>query len=84
MAPHPDGFSLALFQKGWGLLKNDILKLVDEFQDGEFLDCKLNTTFIALIPKKGRDGLGGFRPINLLGSMYKILAKILARGKVMN
>ncbi|RVW85403.1 Polyadenylate-binding protein RBP47B' [Vitis vinifera] len=39
----------------------------------------LNSTFIVLIPKKGcTDDLKDFRPISLVGSLYKILAKVLA------
>ena len=39
----------------------------------------INTTFLVLIPKKGgTKDLKDFRPISLLGSLYKILAKVLA------
>lgn len=39
----------------------------------------LNATFIALIPKrKGAVEVKDFRPISLLGSVYKIIAKLLA------
>ena len=39
----------------------------------------LNLSFIALIPKVDcLDSFSGFRLINLLGSVYKILAKTLA------
>lgn len=40
---------------------------------------EINTTFLVLIPKKGGvEELKDFRPISLVGSVYKILAKVLA------
>ena len=39
----------------------------------------LNTTFISLIPKKvDATNIRDFRPISLIGSIYKLLSKILA------
>ena len=39
----------------------------------------LNATFIALIPKKNdASNIRDFRPISLVGSLYKILSKVLA------
>ena len=39
----------------------------------------LNATFIALIPKKAAAvEIKDFRPISLVGGVYKILAKVLA------
>ena len=39
----------------------------------------LNSTFLVLIPKKGGvEDLKDFKPISLVGSLYKILAKVLA------
>ena len=38
----------------------------------------LNSTFLLLIPKKERaEDLRDFRPISLVGSVYKLLAKVL-------
>lgn len=40
----------------------------------------LNTTFLMLIPKKSSaEDLKDFTPISLVGNLYKILAKILAK-----
>ena len=50
-----------------------------EFQNSSHFERSLNSTFIVLIPKKGgTDNLKDFRPISLVGSLYKILAKVLA------
>ena len=48
-----------------------------------FQHCKfeksLNATFISIIPKKNdASNIRDFRPISLVGSIYKILAKVLA------
>ena len=46
-----------------------------------FAECRSyqNKTFLVLIPKKkGARDIQDFRPINLVGSLYKILAKVLA------
>ncbi|RVW74519.1 hypothetical protein CK203_053802 [Vitis vinifera] len=50
----------------------------------EFFECSsfarsLNATFLILIPKKGGvEDLKDFRPIGLIGGLYKLLAKVLA------
>lgn len=39
----------------------------------------INSSFIALVPKKDNPiSLRAYRPISLIGSMYKILSKVLA------
>ena len=50
-----------------------------EFHDhGRFVKS-LNTTFLVLIPKKGgTKDLRDFKPIGLVGRLYKWLAKVLA------
>lgn len=46
-------------------------------QEGTFVKS-FNSTFITLIPKKkGAMEIKDFRPISLLGSIYKIIAKVL-------
>ena len=51
----------------------------EEFHSHCKFEKSLNATFIALIPKK-RDTLNirDYRPISLVGSMYKLLSKVLA------
>ena len=51
------------------------------FADFHYLglfERSLNATFIVFIPKKGgTENLRGFCPISLIGSLYKLLAKVL-------
>jgi hypothetical protein len=50
-----------------------------EFHRNGELTKGVNSTFIALIPKvDSPQRLADFRPISLFGSMYKVLAKVLA------
>ncbi|XP_028126741.1 uncharacterized protein LOC114323361 [Camellia sinensis] len=47
------------------------------YQMGQFGES-FNSTFVALIPKvDGAEDIRQFRPISLLGSVYKLLAKVL-------
>ena len=78
-APGPDGFTMAFYHHCWRVVEKDVLAVFEEF----FQHCKfeksLNATFIALIPKKnGASNIKDFRPISLVGSVYKILSKVLA------
>ena len=50
-----------------------------DFHRNGFFEKSLNATFISLIPKvAGALDLKDFRPISLVGSVYKILTKVLA------
>jgi hypothetical protein len=56
-----------------------VIAVCQEFHEYCQFERSLNATFVALIPKKpGADEITDFRPISLVGGMYKIMAKILA------
>ena len=77
--PGLDGFSLAFYHHCWGVVERDVLAVFEEFYQYSKLEKSLNANFIALIPKKnGASNIRDFRPISLVGSVYKILAKVLA------
>jgi hypothetical protein len=78
-SPGPDDFTMTFFQKCWRVLETDIMGFFDElFEKGTFA-YSLNATFVTLIPKKQNAvNIRDFRPISLIGSVYKILAKVLA------
>ena len=78
-ATGPDGFTMAFYRHCWRLVKKDVLAVFDEFFQYCKFEKSLNATFIALIPKKNdASNIRDFRPISLAGSVYKILAKVLA------
>ena len=53
--------------------------LFKEFHEQNSFIKSLNHTFLVLLPKKGGvEDLGDYRPISLLGGLYKLLAKVLA------
>ena len=75
----PDGFTMAFWLFCWDLVKVEIMGFFKEFHEmGRFVKS-LNATFLVLVPKKGgAEDLKDFRPISLVGSLYKLLAKVLA------
>ena len=78
-APGPDGFTVAFWQFGWDVVKTDILGLFRDFHDHGRFVRSLNSTFMVLIPKRGGvEDLKDFSPISLTGSIYKLIAKVLA------
>ena len=78
-APGPNGFTGAFWQFCWEFVKEEVLEMFKEFHEQNVFLKSLNTTFLVLIPKKGgAEELGDFRPISLLGGLYKLLAKVLA------
>lgn len=61
------------------MVEQNVLGFFKEFQDYSKMERSLNATFVALIPKKpGAKNIKDFRPISLVGSMYSLLAKVLA------
>nr|GEW24107.1 RNA-directed DNA polymerase, eukaryota, reverse transcriptase zinc-binding domain protein [Tanacetum cinerariifolium] len=82
-APGPNGFTFGFFRRFWDLIKCDVFDAVRYF----FMHCDIlkgyNPSFIALIPKNHNANLvRDFRPISLIGSLYKIIAKMLANRLV--
>ncbi|XP_057419451.1 uncharacterized protein LOC130713677 [Lotus japonicus] len=78
-SPGPDGFNFKFIQKFWVLMKDDFYRVLNEFWSRGVWPKGSNASFIALIPKVSSPlGLNDFRPISLIGCMYKVVSKILA------
>ncbi|GAU43220.1 hypothetical protein TSUD_241100 [Trifolium subterraneum] len=61
------------------VLRGDVMRFISEFHRNGKLTKGINSTFIVMIPKNDSpQRLNDFRPISLAGSIYKILAKVLA------
>ncbi|XP_075664335.1 uncharacterized protein LOC142633928 [Castanea sativa] len=75
----PDGFSMAFFQSCWGVLKTEIMAVFHNFHTRARFEKSLNASFLALIPKKvDLVEVKDYRPIALVGGVYKIISKVLA------
>ena len=78
-ASGPDGSSLAFWQSSWDLVKEEVMSFFRDFQEHGRFVRSLNSTFLVLVLKKGdAEDLRDYRPISLVGGLYKLLAKALA------
>ncbi|RVW90400.1 Transposon TX1 uncharacterized 149 kDa protein [Vitis vinifera] len=78
-APGPDGFTIAVFQDCWDVIKEDLVRVFTEFHRSGIINQSTNASFIVLIPKKSMSRrISDYRPISLITSLYKIIAKVLA------
>lgn len=78
-SPGPYGFNLLFYMKFWHLLKFEVCDFIQEFYTNASFPKAITATFLALIPKKDHpQSLSEYRPISSIGSMYKIVAKLVA------
>lgn len=78
-SPDPDGFSFGFIKEYWELLKTEKKGMMLEFhRNGKFVRG-MNPSIIVLIPKSEcSHSMNDFRPISLMGCLYKIISKTLA------
>ncbi|GJV12261.1 RNA-directed DNA polymerase, eukaryota, partial [Tanacetum coccineum] len=82
-SPGPDGFTFGFYRRYWSLIEDDVVEAVNHFYNNGFCHKGGNSSFIALIPKtQGAKLVKDFRPISLIGSLYKIITKLLANRLV--
>ncbi|KAF3676433.1 hypothetical protein FXO38_04288 [Capsicum annuum] len=68
-----------LNQHCWNIIKTDVMDAMVEFQNNSEFERSLNASFIVSIPKwEGTTSMKNYRPISLVGSIYKILSKVLS------
>ncbi|GKC60405.1 RNA-directed DNA polymerase, eukaryota, partial [Tanacetum coccineum] len=82
-SPGPDGFTFGFYRQFWPIIEEDVYTAVSHFFNYCDIPNGCNSSFITLIPKLPDAKLvKDFRPISLIGSTYKIIAKILANRLV--
>jgi hypothetical protein len=78
-SPGPDGFNNEFIKGCWSLIANDYYNLFETFYEQEICMRSINTSHIALIPKKdGPTVAADYRPISLLNTSFKLITKVLA------
>lgn len=79
-APGPDGFSVCYYKKFGPRLAPPLARFFNSLRDGAPLPSDLNSAFISVIPKQGKDPseVSSYRPISLINNDLKIMTKILA------
>jgi len=77
-SPGPDGFNFGFLKFCWDIIKKDVMLAVKDFEAIGKWPRESNASFLCLIPKVDNPRqLGEFRPISLVGCLYKIISKAL-------
>nr|GFC33266.1 RNA-directed DNA polymerase, eukaryota, reverse transcriptase zinc-binding domain protein [Tanacetum cinerariifolium] len=78
-SPGSDGFTFEFFRIFWNIVGPDLCLAVEWCFHHASFPTGCNSSFIALIPKTlNQKSVGEYRPISLIGSIYKVVMKILA------
>ena len=78
-SPGPDGFNFGFLKFCWEIIKKDVMAAVRDFAANGHWPRGTNASFLCLIPKvENPQQLGEFRPISLVGCLYKIISKALS------
>ena len=78
-APGPDGYTSEFFKEAWEVIGEDVVVAIQSFFLKGFLPKGVNSTILALIPKKEEAKMmKDYRPISCCNVLYKVISKILA------
>lgn len=77
-SPGPDGLPIEFYKRYWNIIGEKMTQIVNEVLEGKNIPSEFKECKIVLIPKnKGCKKINNFRPISLLNSDYKIIARAL-------
>ena len=78
-SPGSDGINFNFIKTYWEVIKSEFFECIKYFEATENLVNGCNPSFIVLIPKKNDPlGFSDYRPISLIGCVYKVISKVLA------
>ncbi|CAN0875672.1 LINE-1 reverse transcriptase homolog [Linum grandiflorum] len=78
-APGPDGLTSVFYKSSWEVVGEDVLAVMDSFFVSSVLPPTLNSTIIAMIPKKcNATHMHDYQPISCCNTIYKSISKVLA------
>jgi hypothetical protein len=70
----PDGFNGLFMKKSWDIIKNDFIKLTNDFYSGNINLASINIAFITLIPKVNNpETMNELRPTSLVSMPLKFI-----------
>lgn len=74
----PDGFSMLFYRDCWDIIQADLMEVFAEFFEIGLIIKGINaTSLICLLKKNDVKEMANYRPISLVGNLYKIVAKVL-------
>ncbi|KAF3785121.1 Transposon TX1 uncharacterized protein [Nymphaea thermarum] len=77
--PGIDGFPVEFFRTFWEVCSTDVFEFCDEFASNSIFLKEFNQATCVLVPKRPNPtDVTHFRPISILGTPYKIIAKLLS------
>ena len=77
--PGPDSFNFGFLKISWDFIKDDVMSTLKGFVVRGKWSRGSNVSFLCLILKvDNSQQLGDFRPILLVGCLYKIISKALS------
>ena len=78
-SPGPDGYTAEFYKSTWEFIGKDFVMAIQSFFAKGFLPKGVNSTILALIPKKkGAREMKDYRPISCCNVLYKVISKIIA------
>jgi hypothetical protein len=73
----PDSIPIEFFPKGLGIIKADIIEMLNDFYQGKLDVSRVNYGIITLLPKVlDAEKIQQYRPICLLNCLYKWITKV--------